>query len=538
MRTTVPPIALAAAALLLAACGGGTSAGAGSPVDGGTLVYGVNNEPINLDPHASPQDVTASFARPVLDSLVALDAEGRVHPWLAKSWKISADQKTYTFRLRDDVTFSDGTKFDAEAVKANLEHIVAPATKSQLAASWIAPYAGTEVVGPHEVRVTFDRPHAPFLAALSTAYFGVQSPTSLRAGPEALARRIVGSGPFVLDAFTPGKGVTYHRNPDYRWAPEGAAHQGPARLAKLEFKVLREDSVRLGALTSGQVDVIASVPPANVARVRADDRVTVTSRQAPGGVYSYYLNNQKGPFTDVRLRTAFRDGIDFAAIVKKLYFGVYAPADSPLSPATPGYTKVDRKYDPQAAARLLDEAGYTARDGEGYRVKDGKRLTVRWPFVRAVVREQRDTLAQQVQSEAKKLGFDVQILDLTQPEYLERVPSGDYDIADLSWQRAEGDALGNLFGTASIPTAQRWGQNIGRHSDRELDGWLDAALATTDAGRRAALYGQVQRKVTAQAASVPVYVYSAVLGVRKRVGGLAWEAQAFPTFHGAWTAKP
>src|SRR6476469_3628840 len=113
--------ALLAGMVVLAGCGGsgkGTTAEAGHPVKGGTLVYGVDGEPIDLDPHKSPQDVTALYARPVLDSLVSLDSEGRIHPWLAESWTISKDRKTYTFTLRKGVKFSDGTPFDAAAVKA------------------------------------------------------------------------------------------------------------------------------------------------------------------------------------------------------------------------------------------------------------------------------------------------------------------------------------------------------------------------------------------------------------------------------------
>src|SRR5207245_2330810 len=135
----------------------------------------------------------------------------------------------------------------------------------------------------------------PFLAALATAYFGIESPASLKQGADALAKKIVGSGPFIIDQFTPHQGITYHRNPNYNWAPEGSLHTGPARLQKLEIKVLTEDSVRLGALTSGQVNGIASVPPVNVKQIKADSRFTVITRQAPGGNYNYYPNTTGGP---------------------------------------------------------------------------------------------------------------------------------------------------------------------------------------------------------------------------------------------------
>jgi peptide/nickel transport system substrate-binding protein len=535
---------ITAAALTLSACGNGTDADTGSgsntPVQGGTLVYAVNTEPTNLDPHASPQDITGLYARPVLDSLVSLDAKGGIHPWLATSWQISTDQKSYTFKLRQGVKFSDGTVFDAAAVKANLDHIVDPKTKSQLAASFIAPYTGSEVVNPQTVKVNFSRPYSPFLAALATAYFGIESPASLKQGPDALAKKIVGSGPFIIDQFTPHQGITYHRNPDYDWGPEGASHKGPALLQKLEIKVLSEDSVRLGALTSGQVNGIASVPPVNVKQIKADSRFTVITRQAPGGNYNYYPNTTGGPFADVRVRQAFRDGIDFKTIIDKLYFGVFQPAFSAVSPSTPGYDKATEtqwKYDPAESARLLDAAGWATKDSQGYRTKGGRRLTIRWPFLKSFSREQRDVLAQQVQAEAKKAGFDVVFTDITANNYVAKFAAGDYDLADFSWQRADGDALRNLFSSASLITPQRFGQNIARYSDKQVDGWLDQALSTTDLTKRADLYAKTQQKTNAEAVVFPVYVFNYVLGASKKTHGIQWEPQAYPTFYDAWVSK-
>ncbi|GAA0400878.1 ABC transporter substrate-binding protein [Microbispora corallina] len=530
--------------LALSACGGTQAARApqgGAPVKGGTLTFAVNTEPTCLDPHQSPQDVTGLFTRPALDSLVALDAKGTIHPWLATSWKVSGDQKSYTFTLRQGVKFSDGTPFDAAAVKANLDHIVAPATKSQLAASYIEPYTGSDVIDDHTVRVNFSRPYSPFLSALATAYFGMESPASLKQPQDALCKQVVGSGPFVIDAWTPKQGITFHRNRGYNWAPANAAHNGEAYADKLVIKVITENSVRLGALTSGQVDAIASVPPVNVRQVKADPGLAVDVRQAPGGNYNYYPNTASGVFTDRRVRQAFRDGIDFATIVKNLYFGAYQPASSPVSPSTTGYdkgTETQWRYDPAEAGRLLDEAGWTGRDSEGYRTKDGRRLTVRWPFYKAAARENRDTLTEQVQAEAKKIGVDV---DVTNPpsigDFVTAFTKGDYDLVDFSWQRADGDALRNLFSSASISTPTRFGQNAARYSDKEVDGWLSDALDTTDLGRRAELYAKVQHKVTDEAAVFPVYVFNYLLGESKRVHGIGWEPQAYPTFYDAWVVQ-
>ncbi|MFJ9568709.1 ABC transporter substrate-binding protein [Streptomyces bacillaris] len=532
---------LAGSALLLTACDSGAAGGADTdrPVSGGTLTYAVNSEPVNLDPHASPQDVTALFARPVLDSLVSMDAKGRIHPWLAASWSVSADGRTYTFTLREGVRFHDGTPFDAEAVKTNLDRVVDPRTKSEMAAGYIEPYRGTKVTGPHTVAVSLERPHAPFLAALSTAYLGMQSPAALRRGPEETARKLVGTGPFVMKEFTPRKGAEYRRNEDYDWAPGTASRKGPARLDGLTLQVITEDSARLGALTSGQVDAIAQLPPFAVRQVDSDPRLRTAKHQAPGGTYTYYPNTGAGPFKDARVRQAFRDGIDFTTVVDKLYFGVFDRAHTPLSPSTPGVSPGPRSpgYDPEGAARLLDEAGWDERDGQGYRTKEGRRLTIRWPFVQANgAREQRSTLAAQIQAEAKKLGIELKLVEGTLNELIQRYSKGDYDLMDLSWTRADGDALRALFHSDSIATPERFGQNAARFDDGRTDSLLEEALAASDPERRRQLYARVQDRVTAETVAFPVYVINSVLGVSDKARGLGWDPQAYPTFHDAWRA--
>ncbi|MEU6714071.1 ABC transporter substrate-binding protein [Nonomuraea sp. NPDC046802] len=530
-----------AASLGLTACGGGTAQDRGAtPVLGGTLRFAVHAEPSNLDPHASPSDVTGLLTRPVLDSLVAMDGAGRIRPWLAESWKVSADHRTYTFTLRDGVRFSDGTPFDAAAVKANLDHVVDPRTKSALAAGLIPSYRETEVVDARTARVELSRPHSPLLSALSTPYLGMQSPAALKKGPEFLARQIVGSGPFVMESFVPRQGAVYHRNPNYAWPPQGAAHTGAARLERLQIRTIPEDSVRVGALTSGQVDAIGGVPPVNVEQLRAGSGLKVDSRQAPGGTYNYYPNTASGPFTDVRVRQAFGSGIDFATIVEKLYFGVYEPSSSPVAPGTAGYAPDIgdlRRYDPQAAAALLDQAGWTGRDPQGYRTKDGRRLTIRWMFVKSIAREQRDVLAEQVQAAARKLGFEVRFLDVTLSTYAGVAARGDYDLADFSWQRVDADALRDLFHSANVPAADGAGSNAARYSDPQVDAWLDRTLRTEDPAERAELYADVQRKVIQDAAVFPVYSPAYVLAVGERARDIGWEQQAYPSFYGAWVRE-
>jgi peptide/nickel transport system substrate-binding protein len=545
-------LTLTAAALTtgLAACGSDSSTdtasaagggGGGKPVSGGTLKFAINSDTDCLDPHQSPADVAGFFSRPILDSLVALNADGTIKPWLATKWSVSDDGLTYSFTLRDDVTFSNGEKFDGAAVKANLDHIVDPKTKSKLAAGTIATYAGTTVVDPTHVEIKFKSPNSAFLPTLATAYLGIEAPSTLKQAPDALCKKIVGSGPFTSDAgYTPQKGIDFVRNDAYNWGPGNAKHSGKAYLAGIDVTVVPEDSSRYGALTSGQLDAIASVPPVDVKALKANASFKVQTAPAPGGNYAFYPNQTDGPFKDIRVRQAFRSGIDFATIVKKLYFGVFAPAEGPLGNATVGYDPQSASayaYDQAKANQLLDEAGWSKKNAQGIRVNAaGQELTLVHPYLKQYTREQRDVLADQIQAAAKEIGIDIVNKNVTIDQYYGFVGSGKgYDLADFSWQRASPDALRTLFGSENIATPKTgFGTNIGRFSNKEVDGLFKTALDQTDLAEQKATYAKAQQIIADNAAAFPLYQFSYVLGESAKVQGVAFEPQAFPTFYDAW----
>src|SRR5215216_5761435 len=232
------------------------------PVSGGTLVIGSAVEAQCLDPQISPQDATNMLARNVVDSLVAQKPDGSFAPWLAESYEVSDDVTQFTFHLRQDVTFSDGTPFNAEAVKANLDHIANPATKSQYSISLLGPYQGTEVVDEFTARVTFTEGFSPFLQALSQPFLGIESPTALAANAPCSAP--IGSGPFVISKVEPQQGITLTKNADYNWAPANAGHTGPAYLDTIDIRWIPDNAVRTGSVSSGQVDVADTIEPKEV----------------------------------------------------------------------------------------------------------------------------------------------------------------------------------------------------------------------------------------------------------------------------------
>nr|UZH43262.1 TdmA1 [Streptomyces sp.] len=532
-RSVVRWALVAALALASVATGCGTGTGRADGQEG-RIVYAVDSQPDCLDPQISPYDVTAALGRGVFDSLVAMDARGRVRPWLATSWQVSDGGRAYTFHLRDGVRFHDGTAFDATAVKATLDHTVAPETKSQYAAGLISMYESATVVDARTVRIRLSRPYTPFLQVLSTATFGIQSPTALRANRGRTCLKPVGSGPFVFAGWTRNRRIDLDRNPDYAWGPPDAANRGPAHVAGVTVEFIPEAASRFGALSSGQVDLASAVPPSHVGRLRHAEGFRLMRATQPGAPYTLMLNVNRAPLDDPRVRRALQGSVRFDALVKALYSGAYERSWSALTPTTAGYdraTEGSRPYDPEEAARLLDAAGWTGRDEQGFRTRNGVRLTVHWPYMNSLMRDQRALLGQGIQAEAKRAGIDLRFTALEPGAYLEKAVGRDADILAFSWNRAEPDILRTYFDSAQ--TGDKGGVNAFGLSDPQLDGWLREASATRDPARRTALYAKAQARVNDQVYALPVYAPATLLGVSDRVRGVTFDVQAYPRFHDA-----
>ncbi|MEE1825424.1 ABC transporter substrate-binding protein [Streptomyces sp. BE20] len=507
---------------------------------GGTLRYGAAVEPDSWDPHAASTAVTGRLLRPVLESLVSLAPDGTVKPWLAESWTVSPDGLTYTFTLRTGVTFSDGTPFDAAAVKANFDHITAPKTASKRAAGLLGPYKDTEVVDPRTVAVHLTAPHASLLNAVGSTFLGFHSPVALRDHVGDLSSGgpfVVGTGPFTFESVTPGQQAVFKRRPDYAWAPPTAAHQGQAKLESIVVLLLKEDASRVGALTSGQVDAAELIPANRLAGLRGQNGVQVVRKAVPGVPYTYYLNTARAPFDDLRARQAARHAIDFAGIVKGIFQSEYEQAWGPLAPSTPGADASLAKaweFSKEKAERLLDEIGYTGRDSDGYRTKDGKRFTVEQPYVQTFVSAQNHTFDVGIQDALKQVGIELKLVPLDSAGSIGRTGKGDYDVFAFAWQGSDPSLLQSLYHSKS--QFGGGGANGARVRDSQIDGWLDQAQATVDAGQRLELYRKVQRRIVEQAYSFPAYIATMDVAQHGKVSGLVLDVDANTDFYGIGVA--
>ncbi|HWK78804.1 ABC transporter substrate-binding protein [Microbacterium sp.] len=530
VRRILPVTAfVAASALLLSACAG--PAGESADGDGtGEVVWaieGANLAAGHMDPQTSQLDVSGMVQRAVLDSLVFQEADGSFSPWLAKSWEVSPDSTTYTFELRDDVTFHDGEPFNAEVVKANFDRIVAPETASKQAASMLGAdfYEGTTVKGDYTVEVKFSQPYSPFLQAASTANLGFYSPKVLEESADQLAAGgpdiNVGTGPFELTEYTPDQELVYTRNPDYTWGPDGAA---AAKFETLRVDLLPEASVRAGVVESGEADLASNIPP-NLA-VDMPDTLTVDSVEYPGLPYSLYLNEKYGVFSDEKVRQAFARGIDIDAAVEEIYFGQFPRAWSILGSTTPGYDaslEDSWPFDQDAANALLDEAGWTDRDSDGIRMKDGKRLSVRW-IAWTPVPDDKAALGNAIQSDLAQIGFEVKREVLEPGAYNAQYEPKTFDLTDWGFSGVDADLLRSHLHTDGF-------QNASQVSDPQIDALLEQGISTSDVDARAAIYQQLQEWNAEYTAIVPLYSPSLITASNDTISGLEYDLYGRPLFY-------
>jgi peptide/nickel transport system substrate-binding protein len=530
------------AALALAACGVGSGGAAadsargagGTPKKGGTLSIAFFAD---LEGAFDPNQVywieTRSLNRNFADSLTDQDpATGEMVPWLADSWTINADASEYTFKLRKGVTFSDGSAFNAQAVKTAYDGIHALGALSELGVTYLAGYQSTTVIDDYTVKVTFAGPNAQFLQASSTTTLSILSPGTYKKTPaERAAGAVIGSGLFVLDSFKAGQEVRLSRRKDYAWPSKLARNQGAAYLDGISVSYIAEDSVRLGNLTSGVLDVdwprlpISSADQALIKNAGG----TIISRSLPG-IADILLPNATGgrPFADLRVRQAVGKALDHKGYASTVFWDSYPVVASVLDRSTPDWSDQSSllAYDPAGAKALLEAAGWKAGAG-GFRYKNGQKLTLIY-----LVSINSDG-PQLIQSQLRQVGIDVEIKVLTTGQLLAIEKSGDYDMTESYLTRGDPSVLGSILNTAFVKAPP--GTNTQTPAQAaKVTGYFTQGLSTTATAGRSAAYGNLQQYVIEQGIAFPVYERVQVSGLSSKVHGFAWTSESFLRANDIW----
>lgn len=538
--------ALAAASLIaLAGCatagtGGATGEPAGEPVAGGelTVEFWPDNAAFScVDPFQTYWIEHRQIIRNIADSLTDQDPDtGKIVPWLATDWEVSPDGLTYTFNLRDDVTFSDGTAFTADSVVLALQ-----SAKDTLAAVpgayggvYISGLDSATAVDEDTVEVHFTTPNAAFLQGTSTTNLAILAASSYEATPEARCLGdVVGSGAFVLDSYKPGEGIELSKRDGYDWASELNAHQGEAYLDSVKIHYVAEDSVRVGNLASGASDIAwprNPFTPEDAALLVASG-ATLESRSLPGPSQAWYPNVAEGhPLADPVVRQALQKSIDRETYAATIYGPDYPVVEGPFNSTTPFFvSQADAlAYDPEGAGELLDKAGWVLEDGATYRTKDGQTLTLEAPIT---AETPGDVL---LQDQLKQVGIDLQLPVYQASDRASLVSNGEYDLLVSYYTRADPGVLAWIL-DARYAGSKAFAQNSqSAETALEIQALFDAGLQETDPEARADYYTELQALLVDDGVSFPIFERVQYAATAPAVNGFRFTSESFLSYYDIW----
>jgi peptide/nickel transport system substrate-binding protein len=439
-------------------------------VKGGTLRVGLESDFTTLDPHFYTTPSELAVFRAVFNSLVGFDPSLRIVPELAEAWTWDSET-SLTLRLRRGVKFHDGTDFDAEVVRFNIERLRDPATKSRLAAE-VSEVQAVEVIDSHTVRFLLKYPSAGFLATLGQAAGIMLSPTAVTQTGKDFARAPVGTGPFRFVEWLKDDRLTVERFPGY-W------EAGRPYLDRIVFRPFPDANARVLNLRSGVLDFADKIEPKDVAGLRA--RRDIRYVESPGLNYIMIrINMGKPPFDSPAVRQALAYAIDREALVKGLFFGTVSVAAGPISPASWAFSPGVKGYprDVSKARALLEGAGKAGVKGE----------------LQVLPTPLFQQLAQAIQAQAAEAGIELTLLTLDIGKLMQNSLSGAYE-AMLSFRTGREDPDGSTF--RDFHSTGPF--NRMNYKNPKVDELLVRARMTSVMEERRALYTEIQQLVIADA---------------------------------------
>jgi peptide/nickel transport system substrate-binding protein len=529
-----------AAVVLLAGCSSpaATPTPDATPVSGGTLVYASGDgEPTCLDPHVGGNYPQALVATQYLESLVSKNTDGEIIPWLADSWTEAADGLSWDFALKPDVTFTDGTPFNAESVAANVAHLQDPATASSTGYLAVQKVESVEAIDDLTARFILSEPDSALLDSLSQTWTAIESPTALERTQEVNCESPVGTGPFVVTKWNKQESIELTRNENYTTPPADAAHTGPAYLDGIEWRFLPDSASRYAALQAGTVDLIDNVQPDTIVAATDASGITHVDAPRPGASNRIELNSSKAPFNDPAVREAFIRSADVDSAITGLFFDTAKRSYSALSSIEKfGVSEPDIfGYDQAAAATLLDDAGWVMGD-DGYREKDGKTLELTFPVSTNQSIPAEVSLFEQLQATTKEAGFKVTLEPLDLGSWYGALGSNDYDLVSAPYTKVGADVLRILYDSAgTVPAPSGYFANHSQVKDPALDELLEGAAATSDQAEREDLYAQAQKIILEGFYILPLYDQQNHFLIKSDIEGFrTMPTVSTPTLYDAW----
>ncbi len=445
---------------------------------GGTLRVGLSADPAELDPHKTSLTAAWHVLEHIYEGLVTTNAALEPVPVLAEEWEISEDGLTYTFKLRQGVTFHNGREFVADDVKYSYERILDPETASPNV-SELGSIETIEVVDPSTVVITLKAPDSSFLAKLMGTSIAIVPKEEVEANGD-LMQVAVGTGPFQFVEYVPNSGVTLERYPDY-W------EEGRPYLDGLEMQIVPDNTSRTTALVTGTVDFIEYAPVQDLPIFESDETIKVAGDQNTNIRYMA-INVSREPFTDVRVRQAIAKVIDRGPIIDSAVFGA-GTATNILFPESywAGFPSEIPEPDIEGAKQLLAEAGYP----DGFKTSILSWAQYAFLSNAAIV----------IQEQLKQIGIEAELELQENAIYLENYFAGNFDLS-VTGTSAYVDP--NDVVLANFGTGESY-NGIG-YSNPEMDELIAQAMDETDQAERARIYRRIQEIILEDVVWVNLFI--------------------------------
>lgn len=479
-----------------ASSGSGTASTAKSKAQD-TLVYAQGAEPRGLDPALVDDGESAKITCNIYEGLLKYAKDStKVEPCLAESYTVSSDGLVYTFKLRQGVKFQDGTDFDADAVKFNIDRQIPPkVTKDMSYASFVyGSVKSVEAVDKSTVKITMTAPCTPFLKNLAMVFGGpIVSPKALQANNNNVNQAPVGTGPYKFVRWDKGEDVVLVRNDNY-WGDK-------AKTKNVIFKFIADNSARVVALNNGEADMIDGIDATVVSQITGAGNKLF---QAAGMTINYMAyNTSKKPFNDPKVRAAVSQAVNVPELVKSLYKGYSDPATSVMPTFMDGYDKSISQvpYDATAAAATLKAAGVTSihmitySNPRPYNTANGQ------------------ALAEAIQGYLSKVGVTCKIDSYDWTTYKSKVKEGGYDACFYGWTGDNGDP-DNFMNLMSVDDPS---QNVALYKNPEFNALIAKGTATPEGAARNAIYTQLEKIAAKDAVWLPISHSQTLCGYRPNI---------------------
>lgn len=466
--------------------------------EGKPITFVEGTDVTTLDPTVVSDTPTWGIIMLVYDTLVTWDEDMRIIPSLATGWTLSDDRRTWTFDLHPDVKFSDGSPFNAEAVKFSIERTLDPKTGSVVRAIFEGVIEKVEPVSASRVRITTKAPYPDLLIILASPTAGIYSPSATtKYDVKEYGRHPVGTVPYLVDDWVPGERLVLVTNPNF-WGPR-------PRTPRIIFRPVPDAATRAAMLRTGEADIVVKIPPEEVRNLEAIPDVQVLRLDSMYQV-SFELNVAKDmpPLKDRRVRQALNHAVDKDAIARNILQNFGQPIRSPFGPGIDFRVEFEPyRYDPQRARQLLAEAGYPSGFPLELWSPQGRYLKDR-------------EVAEAVQGYLRAVGIDASLRIWEWAPYTQAVRVDESRQAMLLGRATPG---ADFFCTRLFTKGAIGQFNSTNFWTPELEELIPRARSTFDEQERARLYRQIQTIVWEEAPWIFLYNQKALVGIRRNVTG-------------------